>query len=87
MLTEIFDPVFVIDKSVFIRDVYRAQTVFDDEKRLLVTVVHLVQRIAQTHRIDLPSPLGRWQVRILDGRKDIPGRLLVIFSVGADCTG
>ena len=68
MGAHVIDAVIVLNVAVFVKMVNRPQTIFRNKNRLVVTVINAVQRNAQSNRIDGLSPLGFWQIRILDVR-------------------
>ena len=64
MLTEIIDAIIIVDNAVLVRLIDLSQTIFHHKEGNLVTVIQFVQRIAQSQRVDLPAPGGRFQVRV-----------------------
>ena len=66
MLTHIVDTVIVMNPAVFSDFINCAQTILDDHDRNLVAIVNLVENISQSQCIDLPSPVGRFEIRILN---------------------
>ena len=78
MLAHILDAVIIFygEHTIFFDQlIARAQAVFHDEQRLLVAVIKLIEQVTEPFRIDLPSPLGRGQIRVGHARDDVSCRL------------
>ena len=66
MLPEIRDPVGIMDGAVLFHLVKCAKTVLNDHQRHFgVSVVYKVQCIPKPVRIDLPAPIGGFQIGVL----------------------
>ena len=64
MSAQIVDAIVVVDAAVFFDFIVRAEAVFDDKQRLLVALIQFTQRIAQADRVNLPAPVGGFDVRV-----------------------
>ncbi|MPN09810.1 hypothetical protein SDC9_157102 [bioreactor metagenome] len=86
MVIQVLDAVIIIYRpfAIFALDQFinSTQAVFDDEQWFLVAIPESVQDDAQAFRIDLPSPLGSFQIRIHHSTEDIacPLHLLGLVS-------
>ena len=66
MLPHIIDAVIVMDLSVLCDLVHCAKAVLHDHDRHLIPVIDLIQHVAKAQSIDLPPPVGCFEIRILD---------------------
>ena len=64
---QVVDAVAVVHSVVGLQLVDGAEAVLDDEDGQLVPLVEGVQAVAQTHRVDLPAPLRRFDVGVGHG--------------------
>ena len=62
-----------MDRAVRFLFIQRAEAVLDDEQRLLVAVVDLVERNPQAQRVDLPAPVGSLQVGVAAAEGHVAG--------------
>ena len=81
MLAEIIDAVVVVDRAVLVHGVIGAQAVLDDEQRLVITVLHIDERIGEAVRIDLPAPIGNGQVGVLHARREVAANFLALLGI------
>ena len=65
MLAQVIDAVVVVDGAVLFDNVLGAQAILDHKQRLLIAVVHVVERDAEAHGVDGPAPLALLQVGVL----------------------
>ena len=56
MLSEVGNPIFIVDSVLCIGSLYRAHSIFQNENRLIVAIIHLIAYNAQPYRINLPTP-------------------------------
>ena len=66
VVAEVVDTVVVVDGAVRLDLVVRTETVLHDEKRQVIHVGEPVERVAQAHRVDLPTPVARLDVLVAD---------------------
>ena len=71
MLAEIVDAIGVMYNAVVALFIIRAQAVFHNHQRDSIAIINLVQRKAKSLGIDLPAPVGRFQIRILETCSDV----------------
>ena len=64
MRAQVVDTVVVVDAAVFFNFIVGAEAVFHDEQRFLIAFVQFAQRVAQAHRVNLPAPVGGFDVRV-----------------------
>ena len=66
MLSEVGDPVLIVDGAILLDLIECAEAVLDDHERSFrVTVLKEIQCVAEAVRIDLPAPVGSFEVRVL----------------------
>ena len=82
MLAQVVDTVVVVDGAVLLDNIPGAQAVLDHEERLLIAVVHVVERDAEAPGIDGPAPLALLQVGVLGAGEGIALGLLHVGVVG-----
>ena len=86
MLTQVIDPVAVMDTSVRALLVSGSQTIFHHHNRQLIALIDLIQRITQAIRVYLPAPLRSGQIRIFRAARQVACHLFRIL-VGRDTGG
>ena len=73
MLAQIADAVVVVNLAVSVNLIPRAETVFHEEQRFLVAVIHHIHGDAQAERVDAPAPFAGLNMRVLQRFNDIGG--------------
>lgn len=71
MIPKVVNAVRVVNASVRFNFINCTKAIFSNEERLMIAVVHLVQRNAQTESILLPAPFTGFQIRIFAGNDQI----------------
>ncbi|MNE74686.1 hypothetical protein D3C80_1707800 [compost metagenome] len=68
MIVEVLNAIIVMYRlvAILVRNqlIYRTQSIFNNEQRLLVAIVERIQHVAQSLRIDLPAPLTCLEIRV-----------------------
>ena len=83
MLAHVFDAVAIMDAAIRFNLINRAQAIFNDHERDLVTVVQLIEKEPKTHGIDRPAPFGRFEIGVWHTKQHIAG-LFEELRVGGD---
>ena len=66
MLSEVGDSVLIVDGAVLLDLIERAEAVlYDHERCVRIAVLKKIQCVAEAVRIDLPAPVGSFEVRVL----------------------
>ena len=86
MGAQVVDAVAVMHGAVRFQGILGAQTVLHHHDRDAVTIVDLVEGVAQALGIDLPAPVGSLQVRVLEALRHVAVGLGGIL-VGGDAVG
>ena len=87
MAAHIFNTVIVVNLSILCQLIHRPKTIFHDHDRNLIAVIDLVQNIAKTGCIDLPAPVGSFQIWIFQIVTSISGRCLSVLCHADTATG
>ena len=83
MVTQIVDAVGIVNRTVLFLGVERAEAVLNNKQGFLIAVVDLVERDAQTQRVDLPAPVGSLEVGVFSAEGHVAGGHF-LFGSGAD---
>ena len=78
MLTEIIDSVAVVNASVLFYLIVSPETVFHYHERNTVSVVDFIKSKSESLRVDLPSPVGSFKIRILKSGNEVSVRFLIL---------
>ena len=87
MAAHIFNTVIIVNLSILCQLIHRPKTIFHDHDRNLIAVIDLVQNIAKTSCIDLPAPVGSFQIWIFQIVTSISGRFLSVLCHADTATG
>ena len=71
MLAQVIDAVAVVNRTVRLDLVHRAQAVLDDHQRHLVAIVDLLQVVTQALWVDRPTPIALLEVLVAGAAKDV----------------
>ena len=71
MLAQVIDTVAVVNRTVRLDLVHRAQAVLDNHQRHLVAVVDLLQVVEQAHGVDRPTPIALLEILVAGATKDV----------------
>ena len=72
MCSQIFDSVIIITGLILFQNINGTEAIFHNEKRHFITFIQCYQCIAQTHRINLPSPVTCFDIWICDRVRGTP---------------
>ncbi len=86
MPAQVVNAIAVVDLAVLALHIVSTQTVLHHHHRQVVTVVNLVEGVAQTNGVDLPAPVGSLQVGVLLSGNDVAAHIPGIL-MGGDAVG